>query len=475
MNIHKLLLRQLEKVNSSVDRRPETDEQWRAFIQKINNSYLDADQERYLHERSMEISSREMMNLNMKLENAQHIAKLGYWSYDGISKHVILSNELFFLFQLDPAQKPPTYHEFIELVYKQDRYDLVNKIEAALNNGIDYESEARIKNKNGEYRWYRIVGRCLEGARQLEGIVMDIHNDKIAEEKIRELNQQISSTARRAGMAEVAATILHNIGNILNSSNVSITMLKNSFNQQYQQKLLRVFSMLLQHSNDLVNFLTHNAKGKLIPKYIISLSKIMQEDSRNNLNEIDSLKNDLKHISQIVNMQKSVSGLSNLKEKVYFPDVLDIALNMSMSGSNNETINISKKFDDCPLIDADKSKLLQILVNIIQNARDAVLFNPADIAKEIELVINKTSNNMIRFLIKDNGVGINPEDLNRIFSFGFTTKINGHGFGLHSASLSVREMGGSLIAESLGEGLGAQFILTLPIKSFSEYKGGSNV
>ncbi|WP_298623474.1 ATP-binding protein [uncultured Legionella sp.] len=363
MDIHKLLIKQLERANCSVDSKPETDEQWLAFIKQVNNTYIEADQERYLHERSMEVSSREIAR---------------------------------------------------------------------------------------------------------------IHNEKVVEEKIRELNQQISTTARRAGMAEVAVTILHNIGNILNSSNVSITLLKNSFNQQYKQKLLRVFDMLLQHQNGLSEFLIKDPKGKLIPPYVLSLSKIILEDDAQNRNEIDNLTNDLKHISQIVDMQKSVSGLSNLKERVYLPDILDIALSMSVSNTNNEEICIIKEFDNCPLIEGDKSRLLQILVNIIQNARDAVLYNAPSSVKEIRLSINEIDSNTIQLLIKDNGEGINPDHLDRIFSFGFTTKVNGHGFGLHSASLSAREMGGALNAESSGEGLGATFILTLPIMRHSEHRGGSN-
>ncbi|MBL7479073.1 sensor histidine kinase [Legionella bononiensis] len=474
MEFHKLLLRQLEKVNISVDKKPETDEQWLAFLKRINNSYNEADQERYMHERSMEISSREMMNLNMKLENAQNIAKLGYWTYDGIADHVIWSKELFFLFKLNPLDKAPTYKEFIELVHKKDRYELVNKIETALSDRIDYECDVRVQNPDGEYRWYKIAGRCCEGEKQLEGIVMDIHNDKIAEEKIQELNNQISSTARRAGMAEVAAIILHNIGNILNSSNVSITLLKNQLNKQYKQKLLKVLEMLLQHEDDLVDYLSNDDKGKLIPKYLVSLSKFILDDYKIKQSEVDNLINDLRHISQIVDMQKSVSGTSSLIEKVYLPEVIDMALNMSMNTPMTESIEIVKEFEECPLIDTDKSKLLQILVNIIQNARDAVLHSTSTHVKEIVIAIKKIDDHVVQLSIKDNGVGINSENLNRIFSFGFTTKINGHGFGLHSAALSAKEMGGTLLAESPGEGEGAQFILSLPTMSCRGLSGGSN-
>ena len=66
-------------------------------------------------------------------------------------------------------------------------------------------------------------------------------------------------------------------------------------------------------------------------------------------------------------------------------------------------------------------------------------------------------------------VGPNPLDripaasLGRIFTLGFTTRKDGHGFGLHSAALAAAEMGGSLVAESDGLGQGATFTLELPM------------
>lgn len=132
MKLHKLLKRQLERLNIDLDNKPETNEQWANFIQRINNTYYDVDQERYLLERSMNISSREMMGLNEKLEFAQHIAGLGYWYYDGMTERVIWSKELFNLFHLDSREKPPMLNQFLEFVHEQDRFELVDKIERAL-------------------------------------------------------------------------------------------------------------------------------------------------------------------------------------------------------------------------------------------------------------------------------------------------------------------------------------------------------
>ncbi|MCE0724112.1 sensor histidine kinase [Legionella resiliens] len=463
MEIHKLLKRQLEHSHIGQDNKPETDEQWETFIKRVNNAYMEADQERYLHERSMRISSREMLNLNEKLEFAQHIAGLGYWSFDGNTGYTIWSNELFNLFHLNAINKPPSLQEFLELVHEQDRFELSHKIERALNAHIDYECEVRVKAPDGKYHWYRIIGQCQDGDKHLAGIVIDIHKSKINEEKIKELNQQISSTARRAGMAEVATTILHNIGNILNSSNVSITLLKNSFQQDCHKKLLKIMEMMEKHQMDLADYLTKDPKGKLIPEYLNKLTKIILEENEKNNIEIENLQNDLHHISQIVNTQKSISGLSSVNEKIYLPELIDTALNISMSSSKKTGIKITKEFKPAPLVTVDKSKLLQILINLIQNAKESVLEDTISSIKEIRLIVQKTKKNSVQIIIEDNGVGINADNLQRIFAFGFTTKKDGHGFGLHSSALSAREMGGSLLAKSEGKGYGAQFTLTLPI------------
>ncbi len=461
MDIHKLLQRQLRRSKLDPNQKPENTEQWIIFLNHINNTYVEIDQERYMHERSIAISSREMMNLNEKLEWAQHIVGLGYWSYDGNTDYTIWSNELFNLFHLNPINKPPTLNEFIELIHERDRFDFVQKVERALNEKINYECDMRVKNPDGTYRWYRAIGQCLDADKQLTGIVIDIHKNKIAEEKINELNQQIASTARRAGMAEVATTILHNIGNILNSANVSISLIKSSYKQAYYKKLLRVVTMIEQHQTDLDHFLSHDPKGMIIPEFLLSLSKVILEEEEKNNSEIDNLEHDLQHINQIVDMQKSIGGLSSFKESVYVPELIDSALNITMNSCKKD-IEIIKEFKPAPLIFVDKSKFLHILINLIQNAKDSVLEKKANPAKKIAISVQKMKNS-VQIIVKDNGIGINVEDLQHIFAFGFTTKENGHGFGLHSSALSAKEMGGTLIAESQGKGCGAQFILTLPI------------
>jgi len=427
-----------------------------------------------MNEHSMEVFSKEMMGLNAMLEKAQRIAHLGYWTYDGLSDQIVWSKESYQLFDTEKITIPTTYHGFMELVHEQDKEELKNKVEKALSDKVDYEFDFRIKVSNGEYKWFQTIGQSTEGEKQLTGIIIDIHKKKSAEEKIKELNNQIVSTARRAGMVEVATSILHNIGNILNSSNVSISLIKKGILHTYQERFIRIVGMLNAHKENLADFLINDPKGQVIPQYISSLSSLLDEEQKRTDAEIDALINDLNHIKEIVAMQESLSGQSHIKEKVYIPELISTALNISIVSDKDKQIEIVKEFDPCPLINADKSRLLQIFINLIQNARDSTNLIPDNPYKEIKLIVKKYKKDLLQVRIEDNGIGIDKANLSRIFAFGFTTKENGHGFGLHRSALAAQEMGGSLKAESSGAGCGAQFILMLPIKNTSGTNGVFN-
>ncbi|HXM74252.1 MAG TPA: ATP-binding protein, partial [Chthoniobacterales bacterium] len=115
-----------------------------------------------------------------------------------------------------------------------------------------------------------------------------------------------------------------------------------------------------------------------------------------------------------------------------------------------------------PLIRVDRHKVLQILINVIRNAKYA-LDDVERTDKKIVISISSPDEQNVQIVISDNGIGISPENLTRVFAHGFTTREGGHGFGLHSGALAARSMGGSLTAASAGIGQGATFTLELPI------------
>ena len=108
----------------------------------------------------------------------------------------------------------------------------------------------------------------------------------------------------------------------------------------------------------------------------------------------------------------------------------------------------------------EKHKILQILVNLLRNAKHACQESDRADKRLTVRVIN--GDGRVRISVIDNGIGIPPENLIRIFSHGFTTKKDGHGFGLHSGALAAKEMDGSLTVHSDGPGQGSTFTLELP-------------
>jgi C4-dicarboxylate-specific signal transduction histidine kinase len=179
------------------------------------------------------------------------------------------------------------------------------------------------------------------------------------------------------------------------------------------------------------------------------------------LSELGSLTKNIDHIKTIVTMQQSYAGVSGLIESVSLADLLDDAIKLNGSSCEKYGIEIERDYDELPEINLEKQKLLQILVNLVKNAKDA-LVQQGSPRPRLHLRLHRHQEELLRIEVSDNGVGIPPENLMRIFSHGFTTKADGHGFGLHASANTARQLGGSLIAESDGPGLGARFIVELP-------------
>lgn len=274
-------------------------------------------------------------------------------------------------------------------------------------------------------------------------------------------NQKMLATARQAGMAEVAASVLHNVGNVLNSVNVSAVMVGEQIAKSKLSQLTLLSHLLNEHANDLHQFISEDPRGSQLPAFIKGLSDywIVQQDTLNE--EINLLIKNIEHIKNIISMQQNLSKIKKMNEVVSIEKTLEEALFITGIETNHPDVIIKRKFRSLHPIIIDKVKLLQILVNLLHNAKEA-LIESSNHPKKIKLKITCNGKDKCSILIEDNGIGIPSKNLTHIFSYGFTTKKEGHGFGLHSCALAAKEMGGTIIANSEGIGKGAQFELELP-------------
>jgi PAS domain S-box-containing protein len=288
----------------------------------------------------------------------------------------------------------------------------------------------------------------------------DITERKQSEAALEKAHQELVAASRQAGMAEVATGVLHNVGNVLNSVNVASSCLADSLRRSKSANLTKVVALLHEHEKDLGDFLTRDPKGSQVQAYLAQLAGHLAGEQADALKELAQLQKNVEHIKDIVSMQQGLAKTCDVTEIVNVADLVEDALKMNISALARHDIQVIKEFEDAPLVTVDKHKALQILVNLLRNAKQACEGLPNHDRK---LTIRTTKvGDHVRIAVCDNGVGIPPESLPRIFEHGFTTKKDGHGFGLHSAAIAAKEMGGALYVQSDGPGKGASFTLELP-------------
>lgn len=281
-------------------------------------------------------------------------------------------------------------------------------------------------------------------------------------DELRAAQAELVTTARQAGMAEIATNVLHNVGNVLNSVNVSAQVLRDKVRTSKGQGVAKVVQLLNEHTHDMGEFMGNDPKGRMLPDYLGKLAEALAAEQQSMLDELALLTKSIDHIKDIVATQQSYAGTSSLMEPVLLRDLIEDVVRICDVSLARHTISLVKDFNDVPPINLDKHKVLQILVNLINNAKQAL--EPVnDRPSEIILRLESADKGQVRIVVQDNGEGISAQNLARVFEHGFTTRASGHGFGLHSCILAAHGMGGDLIAQSEGQGKGATFILVLPL------------
>ena len=325
--------------------------------------------------------------------------------------------------------------------------------------------ETKVITKNGEVRDVAIKGSVLEigGEMVLQGIFRDITENKKKEKKFRQMQDELMDASRRAGMAEVATDILHNVGNVLNSVNVSTTLIHETVANSEILNLKKVADMIESHLQDLEDFLSRDPKGRYVPSYLIKVAELLSNEQETMIGRLVSLVEDVNHIKSIVKMQQEYAKVSSLETSVSIDQVIDDAIRINETSLTRYSIRIERECDPIGEVILDKQRVVQILVNLISNAKQAMV--PDDrVDKILKIRCYRHNEKVLRIEVTDNGMGISSENLTKIFQHGFTTKKDGHGFGLHSGALVAKEMKGSLTAHSEGVGHGATFTLELPFK-----------
>ncbi len=302
----------------------------------------------------------------------------------------------------------------------------------------------------------------IEGRRFFTGFIHDITERKRAQAELESAHRQPLDASRQAGMAEVASNVLHNVGNVLNSVNVSASVIAETIRDSKISNLTKAAALLDEHVDDLCAFLSNDVRGRRLPGFLARVAQHLTQEQQVLLEELKSLGKNIDHINDIVVMQQNYAKVSGVTETVSAVALVEDALRMNLEAFARHHVQVIREYLEVPPVTVEKHKVLQILVNLMRNAKYA-LDEGDKPEKCVRLGVRPKNDQFIEISVFDNGVGIPAANLTRIFAHGFTTRKNGHGFGLHSGALAAKELGGTLSVRSDGPGEGAVFTLELPV------------
>jgi len=262
----------------------------------------------------------------------------------------------------------------------------------------------------------------------------------------------------------MATGILHNVGNVINSVNLSAVLLRDMLAKSSVDKLQQTSQIINEHRDDLGEFVTHDERGKLIPAVLERLVNRIADERKAFQREVSDLLHNVAHIKEIVSAQQSMAKPTGLQVQVDLASVMERALVTRRDALAIARIEITRQYEEVPMICADEHRLLQILVNLIKNAEESIVASDPT-RRELTLCVRSLADDRVAMEVTDSGLGVAPEDVAKLFQRGFTTKKDGHGFGLHSSANTARELHGQIVVHSDGMGHGATFRLELPITS----------
>lgn len=358
-----------------------------------------------------------------------------------------------------------------QVIHSSDRTRVKECWQKAVKNLEKYHIEYRVVRPDGGTAFvteYGQAAKLMLDGKVLRGIILDITAQREAEASTQDMHKMMVQASRQAGMAEIATGVLHNVGNVLNSLNVGAKLLAERLKKSRMDKLCQATQLLKDNLPDNPEFFTHDKRGQVLPGYLVDLSGYLRDEQ----NRLDATVSDMieriEHIRDMIMLQQSHSCVRTLWEPLDLATVMEDALRLEMDVHiTHQQIKVERHYSDLPPIYSARGLLLQILVNLLANACQAMGDKPTD-NRILTLRIGPQGDDNVRISVEDTGCGIQPRHLTSIFTQGFTTKDDGHGFGLHHACLLAQDLGGSLRAESEGLGKGARFILDIPARKDSK-------
>ncbi len=288
-------------------------------------------------------------------------------------------------------------------------------------------------------------------------LAFEVREHRQTRQRLRNTHQELMAAARRAGAAEVATGVLHNVGNGLNAVTVSAALVDERLHGMRLERIGRLAIKL-------------DAEATLDPRlgaFAHAVFRSLEEEREAALTEVRTLRQSVDHVAATVATQQRWANKAGVTEVVDVPEMVNEVLGMIGLGKHHD-IEVTLDIPDLPPIITDRHRIIQIVTNLLTNAKDAVKHN-VETLRRIRVAVRLDSTDSLTITVTDTGAGIDAHNLERVFQHGFTTKPTSHGFGLHASALTAKELDGQLNAYSPGRGQGATFVLCLPVTMAAQF------
>lgn len=279
--------------------------------------------------------------------------------------------------------------------------------------------------------------------------------------RLAESQDSLAKACRQAGMADVATGVLHNVGNAMTNATVTVSQLQRGLEQSRVSGLGKAAAMLREHSGDLAGFLTNDPRGRQLPEYFAKLAESMREEQQRLADDARRLQASLDHINEIVRAQQGLAVAPEIVETTQVSHVIAQAELLVRPSYERHKTSLRTTVREDVVIRIDRTRLQQVLVNFLTNALQAVK-TVDESRRVVEITAGANSAGKFWIEVRDQGMGFEPAQRERLFAQGYTTRAGGHGLGLHFCAVTVKQMGGSISATSPGPDRGATFRVELP-------------
>ncbi len=400
----------------------------------------------------------ELEELSLRFDIATRAANAGVWDWDERTDEIWWNDNMYSIYGVPAATFRPTYGSVCALIHPDDLVHAESSWAEAMRSAHPLHVEFRVVRSDGTIVYLDTLAATLSdphtSGRRLVGITVDISARVAAEQRERELQKQLVEASHHSGMAEVATGVLHNVGNVLNSLGISASTAQAHVQSSPFDRIERIAAMLDAAGNETAP----DSRTKLISEYLRALSTQMRRDSEVVRHEIDAINGHVQYLREIIQAQQSFARVGGTEEAVNVRELVESAL--MLKSHELKGTAVTRDIPEMSKVWTDRYKLLQIIVNFITNACDAMAANGS--AERRLAVRARQIDAGIEIAVEDSGVGIPADLMERIWEFGFTTKPHGHGFGLHSSAVAAQQLGGTVSADSPGAGKGARFAVRLP-------------